>query len=671
MSLFFFFFFFFLLLSLFSFTIEAQQQNYLLHNCPNTTIFSPNSTYKTNLDRLLISLTSNATAGSFFHNTTTGKHNSDIVYGLFLCRGDVSTKGCQDCVSTATKDVIQRCPVEKTAVIWYDDCLIHYSNQSIFSTPAMVPKFYLINTGNVSNQERFNQILATTMNDGAALALNDTLPLKKFATSEANVSRFQTLYSLLQCTPDLTTSDCSTCLRGAIADLPNCCDGKQGGRVLTPSCSIRYELYPFYNQTAVSVSAPPPPLTPPPAITPGSVILSGKSKNKLPIIIAIIAPIAVSVLLLFLGCCLLKRRARKKYKAVEEENEKNDISAIETLQYDFSTIEVATNNFSYSNKLGEGGFGEVYKGTLPSGQEIAVKRLSRSSGQGIEEFKNEALLVAKLQHRNLVRLLGFCLEREEKILIYEFVPNKSLDCFLFDPEKQAQLDWSTRYKIILGVARGILYLHEDSRLKIIHRDLKVSNILLDSDMNSKISDFGMARIFGVDQTQGTTKRVVGTYGYMSPEYAMHGQFSVKSDVFSFGVLVLEIVSGKRNSNFYRTDAADDLISYAWKQWKNGTPLELLDTVLKDNYSRNEVIRCIQIGLLCVQEDPAERPTMATIAMMLNSYSVTLPVPNEPAFFRNSRTEGKMPDVGLESDQSTSRSTPWSINEVSITELDPR
>ncbi|XP_052885627.1 cysteine-rich receptor-like protein kinase 25 isoform X3 [Gossypium arboreum] len=588
-----FFFFFFLLLSLFSFTVEAQQQTYLLHNCPNTTIFSPNSTYETNLNRLLISLTSNATAGSFFHNATTGKHNSDIVYGLFLCRGDVSTKGCQDCVSTATKDVIQRCPVEKTAVIWYDNCLIHYSNQSIFSTLEVVPKFYLINTGNVSNQERFNQILATTMNDGAALALNDTLPLKKFATREANVSRFQTLYSLLQCTPDLTTSDCNTCLRGAIADLPNCCDGKQGGRVLTPSCSIRYELYPFYNQTAVSVSVPPPPLTPP-AITPGSAILSGKSKKTLPIIIAIIAPIAVSVLLLFLGCCLLKRRARRKYKAVEEENAKDDISTIESLQYDFSTIEVATNNFSNSNKLGEGGFGEVYKGTLPNGQEIAVKRLSRSSGQGIEEFKNEALLVAKLQHRNLVRLLGFCLEREEKILIYEFVLNKSLDCFLFDPEKQAQLDWSTRYKIIVGVARGILYLHEDSRLKIIHRDLKVSNILLDSDMNPKISDFGMARIFGVDQTQETTKRVVGTYGYMSPEYAMHGQFSVKSDVFSFGVLVLEIISGKRNSNFYRTDAADDLISY-----------------------------------------------------------------------------GKMPNMELESDQSTSRSTPWSINEVSITELDPR
>ncbi|MBA0748663.1 hypothetical protein Gogos_002655 [Gossypium gossypioides] len=348
-----------------------------------------------------------------------------------------------------------------------------------------------------------------------------------------------------------------------------------------------------------------------------------------------------------------------------------DITTVEALQYDFATIEAATNKFSDSNKLGEGGFGEVYKGVLPNQQVIAVKRLSRGSGQGDEEFKNEAVLVAKLQHRNLVRLLGFCLEREEKILVYEYVPNKSLDYFVFDPTKQGQLDWSRRYKIIGGIARGLLYLHEDSRLRIIHRDLKASNILLDEDMNPKISDFGMARIFGVDQTQGTTRRVVGTYGYMSPEYAMQGQFSVKSDVYSFGVLVLEIISGQRNSNFYETEGAQDLISYAWKLWKDGRSQELLNPVLRDNYSRNEVIRCIQMGLLCVQEDPVDRPTMATIVLLLNSYSVTLPVPKQPAFVLQSRTDGRMPDKGLESDQSTSQSMPWSINEVSITELHPR
>ncbi|GMI77545.1 cysteine-rich RLK (RECEPTOR-like protein kinase) 10 [Hibiscus trionum] len=649
-----------IVLSLLSPTAEAQQVTYLYHDCPNTTTFSRNSTYQANRDALLSSLSSNGTRGDGFYNTTSGR-GADTVYGLFLCRGDVSTSVCQSCATFAVDDISRRCPVETTAVIWYDECLVRYSNQSIFSSVAEAPAIVLANTQNITDQDRFNQQLQATMDDAATQAANATPGAKKFAIGEANFSTFQTLYTLAQCTPDLSTMDCDRCLQFAMGNLPT---GVRGGRLLTPSCNVRYEIYRFYNQTAVAPPPPPPatPRTPPPG---------GNGRRTWQIIVAVIAPIIVAILFLFLACCLLKRRARKKSEHVQAENGGCDITTVDSLQYDFTTIETATDNFSDANKLGEGGFGEVYKGVLPNLQEIAVKRLSRGSGQGAVEFKNEVVLVAKLQHRNLVRLLGFCLEGEEKILIYEYVPNKSLDYFVYDPVKQEQLDWSRRYKIIGGIARGILYLHEDSRLRIIHRDLKASNVLLDGDMNPKISDFGMARIFGGDQTQGTTRRVVGTYGYMSPEYAMHGQFSVKSDAYSFGVLVLEIISGQKNSNFYETDGAQDLISYAWKLWKDDRPLELLNPVLRDNYSRNEVIRCIQLGLLCVQEDPADRPTMATVVLTLNSYSVTLSMPKEPAFVLHSKSEGRMPYKGLESDQSTSRSAPWSINDVSITELDPR
>ncbi|KAI3682677.1 hypothetical protein L1987_82834 [Smallanthus sonchifolius] len=322
----------------------------------------------------------------------------------------------------------------------------------------------------------------------------------------------------------------------------------------------------------------------------------------------------------------------RKKNLVKKGDNTMDISTIESLQYDFRIIEAATNGFSESNRLGEGGFGPVYKGNLQNGQEIAVKRLSKDSGQGEIEFKNEVMLVAKLQHRNLVRFLGFSLEGTERLLIYEFMPNASLDQIIFDPTKCALLDWNTRNNIIKGVARGLLYLHEDSRLRIIHRDMKASNVLLDEEMNPKIADFGMARLFNIQDTHGSTSRVVGTYGYMPPEYMMHGQFSVKSDVFSFGVLVLEIITGQKNQCFKIDDRSEFLLSYAWRSWRHDTASDMIDpTLMVESSSLQEIMRNIHISLLCVQNNAVDRPTMAAVVLMLNSSSLTLQLPSEPAF----------------------------------------
>ncbi|XP_024157385.1 G-type lectin S-receptor-like serine/threonine-protein kinase CES101 isoform X1 [Rosa chinensis] len=314
----------------------------------------------------------------------------------------------------------------------------------------------------------------------------------------------------------------------------------------------------------------------------------------------------------------------------------NDISV-----FSYTSVLAATRNFSNENKLGEGGFGSVYQGKLVTGQEIAVKKLSKNSEQGALEFKNELILVYELQHTNLVRLFGFCIRGEERMLIYEYMPNKSLDNFLFDSTRGVLLNWKRRFNIIEGVAQGLLYLHKYSRMRVIHRDLKASNILLDESMNPRISDFGMARTFTQNELEANTKRIVGTYGYMSPEYVFGGNFSIKSDVYSFGVLMLEIISGRRNNSFYNDDRVLTLAGYTWELWKKDAALELMDPTLGNSCDEDQLLRCMHVGLLCVEENATDRPNMSDLISMLTNESVPLPKPTKPAFCtrRNVITSG--------------------------------
>ncbi|KAK1370436.1 Receptor-like serine/threonine-protein kinase [Heracleum sosnowskyi] len=327
----------------------------------------------------------------------------------------------------------------------------------------------------------------------------------------------------------------------------------------------------------------------------------------------------------------LNREERLKFSSKGVPLNRIDSEDLDLPLFKFLEVAKATNNFSDDNKLGEGGFGPVYKGMLDDGQMIAAKRLSENSSQGLNEFKNEVSCIGKLQHRNLVTLLGCCIEKGERILIYEYMPNKSLDFFIFDEQTSKSFEWLQRYNIINGIARGLLYLHQDSRLRVIHRDLKASNILLDYEMNPKISDFGLARSFIGSQTEENTKRVVGTYGYMSPEYAIDGIFSIKSDVYSFGVLLIEIVTGKKNRSFSRPDHSLNLIGHVWMSYKEENLLELIDEGILESSNRIEVFRIIQIGLLCVQECPQDRPSMSEVVLMLSS-TINLPHPKQPGFF---------------------------------------
>ncbi|XP_076953505.1 cysteine-rich receptor-like protein kinase 43 [Bidens hawaiensis] len=318
----------------------------------------------------------------------------------------------------------------------------------------------------------------------------------------------------------------------------------------------------------------------------------------------------------------------------------------------------ATNNFEH--KLGQGGFGPVFKGKLQDGREIAVKKLSETSKQGKREFTNEAKLLACIQHRNVVSLLGYC-AFPEKLLVYEYVVNESLDKLLFKSAKRDVLDWKRRYAIINGVAQGLLYLHEDTLERIIHRDIKASNILLDKKWRPKIADFGMARLYPEDKTHVNT-RVAGTNGYMAPEYAVHGNLSVKADVYSYGVVVLELVSGQKNSKFNQDPDCQNLLDWAYKLYEKGKTAEIMDPALATSADPSQVATCTQIGLLCTQSDPKLRPTMRQVTVML-SKGGALDQPTKPGYQgiktrRPSRPSGSSSSLGglSQSNSSSSRST---------------
>ncbi|XVE92378.1 hypothetical protein REPUB_Repub01dG0092300 [Reevesia pubescens] len=568
----------------------------------NTTIFVPN--FVATMEKI-----SERMRESGFGTAVTGS-GPDANYGLAQCYGDLSLLDCVLCYAEA-RTILPQCYPYNSGRIFLDGCFMRSENYSFFEE-YMGPDDRAV-CGNTSRkgsnfQDSARQAVAHAV---AAAPENEGYAKAQVAVPGTNESA----YVLVNCWRTVNDSSCKACLENASASILGCLPWSEG-RALYTGCFIRYSDTDFLNKEPGN------------GISRGTVII---------IVVSIVSSLVVLAVGVAIGVYIWKHRyIQKKRRGSNDAEKLVKILHDSNLNFKYSTLERATGSFNDANKLGQGGFGTVYKGVLPDGREIAVKRLFFNNRHRAADFYNEINIISSVEHKNLVRLLGCSCSGPESLLVYEFLPNKSLDRFIFDPSRGKVLNWEKRYEVIIGTVEGLVYLHENSKTKIIHRDIKASNILLDSKLRAKIADFGLARSFQEDQSHISTA-IAGTLGYMAPEYLAHGQLTEKADVYSFGVLLLEIVTGKQNNRSKATEYSDSLVTVTWKHFQLGTVEETYDPNLmlhNNNHSsniKNEVFRVVHIGLLCAQEIPSLRPSMSKVLQMLTKKDEDLPAPTSPPF----------------------------------------
>eukprot|EP01018_Ginkgo_biloba_P011349 Gb_13677 [translate_table: standard] len=594
--------------------------------------------FQRNLEYLLDSLVDNISSTGYKISSYGEKSESGSrVYAIIQCRPDLIVSDCKQCAAVAKSNLSESCR-NTSGLILLGDCFLRYDNMDFISNNKVnndtyYPSHRICNGGVTSSPKLFSKNVKSILSDVTSRAQSSP---RLFAGGVLNFSFIQ-IYALAQCWRHVMSAKlCESCLSQADSDLlTNCHEGAIGAQTASPTCYLRYEVYIFFN-TSLLPPAPATASAPEPKTAMG-IVSPNRKRSKGPIIAGLVAAAIVVFIVILL--IIWKRKSSARWQSIPQNRpgESNFLEAYSfnlTIMYVFLTnggvstgqgegtellhpiphpafpyniLRDATQNFHVQSKLGEGGFGSVHKGN----------------------FSNKLIgNLSRVQHRNLVKLLGCCVEGSERLLVYEYLPNKSLDQILFDPTRKHVLDWKVRYNIIVGTARGLAYLHEESEIRIIHRDIKASNLLLDDKFKPKIADFGLARFIAENLSHIST-RVAGTLGYMAPEYALHGQLTEKSDIFSFGVLVLEIASGRRNQE--TTEYMRYLVQRAWRLYESNRLWDIINEGM--SCSVEEATRVAHIGLLCTQASPALRPPMSRVVQMLTSDKVDqlLPVATSPAF----------------------------------------
>ncbi|XP_030952785.1 cysteine-rich receptor-like protein kinase 2 [Quercus lobata] len=622
--------------------VADPQINLLNSGCSQYNV-SDGSNFRTNLNATFSDLRTELNNNKYFATAQQVK-GSESAYALVQCRNYLSNADCLACFTAAVSQ-IRNCSAANGARVIYDGCFLRYES-NIFFDQTTQPG----NQGSCGNRTASQPVAFSTAADGLLKDLQVATPRINgfFAASKregVDSSGNATVYAVAQCVETATESGCQNCLNVASNNIQVCVPNGDG-RAVDAGCFLRYSDKPFFadNQTTDI----------------NSFLGNGGSSNKNAIIGGVVGGGgALLIIALFVFFIMIRR---------SKEVRRGDILGATELRgpvnYKYNDLKSATKNFSEENKLGEGGFGDVYKGTLKNGKMVAVKKLAiGQSSRAKADFESEVKLISNVHHRNLIRLLGCCSKGPERILVYEYMANSSLDRFLFG-ERRGSLNWKQRNDIILGTARGLAYLHEEFHVCIIHRDIKTGNILLDDDLQPKIADFGLARLLPEDQTHLSTK-FAGTLGYMAPEYAIHGQLSEKVDTYSFGVVVLEIICGRKTSEVQHAFDGDYLLERAWKLYENNKHSELADETLNpEEYTVEEVKKMVEIALMCTQSSASVRPSMSEVVVLLKSKgSMENRPPTKPSYVDTDRK--------VRGDTSTSTGSSTSNATASISQLSAR